>query len=115
MIKSTFDTYFARWSIVLPDESITARSRGELRQSGWIITYLFGRAGEREYLDFYASHRMTNDRHLRIYGDGEVVQLEAIQDMYGWKPDALGAQEEAERAYVEHNRRVAKQLRDKGF
>ena len=31
------------------------------------------------------THRMTNDRHLRIHADGTSESLEALQEMY-WNP-----------------------------
>lgn len=63
MIKTTFDTYFAHWSILLPDESTAAQSHGDIRQTGRIIKHLFGTESERAYPGFYGSHRVTNDRH----------------------------------------------------
>ena len=30
------------------------------------------------------THRMTNDRHLRIHADGTSESLEALQEMYGY-------------------------------
>lgn len=35
-----------------------------------------------EYLDFYATHRMTDDRHHRIYENGEVEDLPAFRTFY---------------------------------
>ena len=46
-------------------------------QAGWAISYVFGE----DYLDYYAEHRMTNPRHVRIHAEGLCESLEAPQDM----------------------------------
>ena len=40
-------------------------------------------------MDVYCSHRMTNDRHFRIYEDGKSEGLPAIDYFsYGYDPNA---------------------------
>jgi hypothetical protein len=62
------------------------------------------------YLDFYASHRMTNDRHLRIYENGETKELLAYLEFFVVDDNGTG-----KRKYEEHNRKVRKMLIEKGF
>jgi hypothetical protein len=114
-VKRAFEEYFSHWSIELPEETMATRSRGEIRQAGWTIRFLFDRDGDREYLDFYAMHRMTNDRHARIYEDGQVEHLESIWDTSVHNPEIPGDEERARREYIEHNRRVSEALKKKGF
>ena len=105
-IAAAFNAHFANWSIELPSESIRNRQRGKILQSGWIIWYLFGSDANGEYLDYYACHRMTNDRHARIHADGSVTHLDAMWDMC-----VVGREGE----YRLHNNKVAQMLREKGF
>ena len=114
-IARLFAEYFANWSIELPEEAIATRNRGKIRKAGWIVQYLFGREADREYLDFYASHRMTNDRHVRMWEDGQVESLESYQEMLVYKSEKPGDKERAEREYREHNQRVGEILKRKGF
>ena len=114
-ITRVFTEYFANWSIELPEEAIATRNRGEIRKAGWIVQYLFGREASREYLDFYASHRMTNDRHVRIWEDGQVKSLESYQEMLIYKSEKPEDKERAEHEYREHNQRVSEILKKKGF
>ena len=65
-----FNKDFETWSIELPEEAVENRQRGKIVKSGWTIGYLFGTDEAGDYLDYYASHRMTNDRHVRLYADG---------------------------------------------
>jgi hypothetical protein len=38
-----------------------------VKSSGlWAIWYLFGEDERDEHLDYYASHRMTDDQHARV-------------------------------------------------
>ncbi len=81
-IESTFARYFENWNIQLPAEAIRDKQSGKLHTAGWNIEYLFGVDGDAEYLDFYATHRMTNARHVRIHADGRSESLEAPRDMF---------------------------------
>ena len=113
-ITSAFKGYFERWHLVLPDEDVAARRRGKICEAGWAIWYLFGADEKGEYLDFYASHRMTNDRHLRIYADGKREGLESIREF------CLCSQNPVEDARLQaefyaDNQRISKMLEDKGF
>ena len=90
------------------------RRRGKIVEAGWAIWYLFGLDEKGEYLDYYASHRMTSDEHVRIYADGEVEALPTIADfrMASQDPEE-DARLEAE--YYAENQRVARMLEAKGF
>ncbi len=82
--------------------------------SGWAIWYLFGEDKRGEYLDYYASHRMTDDRHVRIWEDGGTESLPTL----GTFRIASQDPEEDTRLkaeYLENNRRVGRMLKEKGF
>ncbi|MBF0555556.1 MAG: hypothetical protein HQK96_13540 [Nitrospirae bacterium] len=72
MIKLLFAEEFAMWKIKLPDKGVKLRKDGQISKEGWSIEYEFGKEKGKEYLDVWASHRMTNDRQIRIYEDGEI-------------------------------------------
>jgi DNA-directed RNA polymerase subunit L len=115
-IGEVFTHTFAHWQITLPAGSIEAHQRGEIRAAGWTIRYLFGEDENGEYLDYYASHRMTNDRHVRIYANGSVEQLEAIQEFMVFPAGSTKEQEkEIEKKYFEENQRIHAELVKKGF
>jgi hypothetical protein len=103
---------FGPWKIRLPGGA-RKRGVGEIRKSGWWIRYAFGREQGADYLDCYAVHRMTNDRHVRILESGEVRGLPAKSDMLIRGDGAKQAIVEAERAFNEHNRRVDEELERK--
>ncbi len=111
-IKSQFDSAFSTWEISLPVEALATRSGGKIVKSGWAIWYLFGSEGE--YLDYYASHRMTDDRHVRIYESGENLDLPAVST---FRPSSQDPDEDArlEAEYLAENQRVAELLEAKGF
>jgi hypothetical protein len=113
-IEHLFNEAFAHWGIVLPEGSIAQRLRGEIRERGWWIEFLFGQDGRGEYLDYYASHRMTDDRHLRIYSDGGIERLPSYAC---WRRGSADPEEDArlEAEYREANRTVGELLRAKGF
>jgi len=114
-IEARFADYFANWGIRLPEGAVDQQEAGILRKAGWTIRYIFGSDARGSYLEFYASHRMTNDRRLRLYASGESQGLDAIQDMYGWKPEVPGDQEREKKRYREHNVRVAEELEALGL
>ena len=113
-IESEFNGDFAHWDICLPPEAVASRQAGRIVKSGWTIWYAFGSDDGADYLDYYASHRMTNDRHVRLYADGRVEGLEAISEMYAVPEDPDEAAE-AKADFHARNRDVRRMLDEKGF
>ena len=101
---------FEPWDISLTSEHVRERKRGKIVEAGWAIWYLFGSDEKGEYLDYYASHRMTGDRHVRIREDGTEESLSTVSTLRIASPDP---EEDARLAaeHLEKNRRVAKILR----
>ena len=115
-IEKAFNRAFAHWDIQLPADAIASRQSGKLLKAGWIIEYLFGREGNKEYLDYYAVHRMTNDRHVRIHAEGHSEDLETPMEFIAYLEGSDDtAMEQAREAFYDHNRTVYERLREKGF
>lgn len=113
-IERRFRLTFAAWGIALPSEHVEERARGKIVASGWAIWYLFGEDERGEYLDYYASHRMTDDRHARIRGDGKTESLPAVSTFRVVSGDE-GEDARLKAKYLERNRRSGRMLREKGF
>lgn len=109
-----FARRFSHWNIVLPQEDINARRSGYISQAGWLIQYCFGKDDTSEYLDYYAAHRMTNDRHERIYSDGREESLPALNSWCLTSDDPTRAKQLRDE-YDRHNQEVVKMLTEKGF
>jgi hypothetical protein len=105
-ISEKFADYFRNWDIRLPLGAEPASSRGEIHKAGWLIRYRFDFEGGEKFLEFYATHRMTNDRRLRIYESGRTESKETIHGFM-----VTGREEQ----YRAHNRRVAQELRELGL
>jgi len=113
-METRFNDTFRNWGIRLPAEDAADRQRGKIVEAGWAIWYLFGSDERGEYLDYYASHRMTEDEHVRIYADGHTEYLSTIAGM------RLASQDPEEDArlkaeYLAENQRTARMLEAKGF
>jgi len=114
-IKEVFENQFhERFGIELPEEALTTKQIRAFRQEGWVIQICFGNEGGREYMDYYASHRMTSDRHCRIYEDGELKDMEALSTIRLVSKDPV-EDKKLEKEFFERNRRIAKELAEKGF
>lgn len=113
-IEAQFKRAFSYWRIQLPREAVEGRQRGTIVEAGWTIWFLFGSDDNGEYLDYYASHRMTSDSHVRIYADGRVVGLESLWEMRRTSDDPAEAAR-LEDEFWEHNEQVARVLEEKGF
>jgi hypothetical protein len=113
-ITVSFAKAFKAWKISLPKDDVDSRRRGRIMKSGWAIWYLFDSDRKGEYLDYYASHRMTNDRHVRIYSNGDIEELPAIGE---FRLNSQDPKEDArlEAEYYAENQRVAEMLAAKGF
>ncbi len=109
-----FEARFANWEIALPPGDVRLRRAGFLQVHGWLIQYQFGRSGKTEYLDYYASHHMAGDEHVRLYASGGRRRLATIAWSYFTSDDPVEALKR-ERAFFRRNRRVARVLIAKGF
>ena len=105
---------FAPWGIALPPEDVEAKRRGKIVEGGWAIWHLFGEDERGCYLDYYASHRLTDDRHVRIREDGPAEPLPTIRTFRIASQDPR-EDTRLEAEYLEHNRRVGRMLKEKGF
>jgi hypothetical protein len=114
-IQAAFAKQFANWEICLPEGSILSRERGEIREAGWSIQYLFGANERGEYLDYYSSHRMTDDSHRRIYESGEVEKLEVLRSGFSYRAEVPGDKEREEAEFRSENQRITALLDAKGF
>jgi hypothetical protein len=116
VIEEYFADYFQHWSISLPPDSVRARTPGHIFEHRWHIGYLWGTENDEEYLEVLAQHRMTDDSHFRVFASGRVEDLPAPAEAYSYGPNATDQEKaEAEREYVEYNRRIHAQLRDLGL
>lgn len=108
-IKQVFDGEFRDWNIVLPDADLKGRRKGSIAKAGWSINYRFGTEGGVEYIEYFASHRMTNDTLNRIYENG-------AREMIGYCQVFYAADDpEAERAYFTHNREFYEEVKRRGL
>ena len=115
-IAEAFDRRFATFDIHLDPADVKVGERGSIRARGWLIMWRVvpDDAGSPS-LEFYATHRMTDDEHVRIWADGHVEQLDAIYPFYGFDPKVPGSEEAAKEKYLTHNRKVAEELRASGL
>jgi hypothetical protein len=109
LIKQIFEKRFAAWGIVLPAESLRERSSGSIHKDGWTINYHFGMEEGESFLEYFATHRMTNDTLNRIYADGREELVDECQEFY----EAGNAQ--AKQAYYENNRKFYELVKKKGL
>lgn len=109
-----FNRCFETLEIELPKEVAENQQRGKIVKRGWTIWYLFGRDEVGDYLDYYASHRMTNDRHVRLYADGSSKALNSYCRMrkISYDPEE---NRRLENEFWEYNERVSRELESKGF
>lgn len=113
-VGESFRRDFAHWGLALPENAVRERRPGFIHEGGWLIQYTFGRNRHGEYLDYYATHRMTDDQHVRLYATGRRQALAALTSAFLTSADPNQARR-LEAAYYRRNRRVARQLVAKGF
>jgi hypothetical protein len=87
-IETYFAGYFQNWNISLPPDAVKARKPGHIFERGWHIGYVWGAEDGEEYLEVLAQHRMTDDRHFRVFASGRVEDLPGAATFYSYGPDA---------------------------
>ncbi len=113
-IQANFNQWFAHWGITLSDEVMSQRVRGKIFKAGWCIWFLFGTDEAGDYLDYYASHRMGGDYHIRIRTDGSEESLPTIASIHWTSEDPVEAQR-LEKEFFAENQRISEMLNEKGF
>jgi hypothetical protein len=108
-IKELFDSQYKIWGISLPENDLMQRKKGSILKNGWMIKYRFGWDQGTEYLEFFASHRMTNDTLNRIYEDGDNELVGCAREFY------LADDEKEKRDFIEHNRRFYDEVKQRGL
>ncbi len=108
-IKQVFDADFESWDITLPEDDLRERRKGSISKAGWSINYRFGSAGGIEYIEYFATHRMTNDTLNRIYEDGNRELVGYCQEFYAANDP------EAERDYYAHNQKFYAEVKSSGL
>jgi hypothetical protein len=115
-IADTFNGYFANFDIRIDPVDVKIGSRREINKRGWWIAYRVPPDdGGFPSLEFYAVHRMTDDRHVLIWADGYLQRLDALWPTLVWDPKESDAKKAAKEKYLSHNRRVTEQLRAAGL
>jgi hypothetical protein len=114
-IQARFAEAFSAWGLALPDRAVERGEPGLVRGAGWTIRFIVGADGEGPYVEYYATHRMTSDSRARIYASGRVQELDAIWEAYVWDPKTPGDEDRARRRYLDHNRRIAAELKELGL
>ncbi len=117
-LRQRFNRHFENWEIELPIDATLTEDVWFIVQKGWTIWTRVGIDADanRKYLDYYAVHRMTNDRHLRLYSDGSREHLPSMRDWILYSADASKKEKEAAKAeFYKYNQNVQKLLDEKGF
>ena len=109
-IEGKFAEIFSTWGVELPPGAVSNRANGVIQKDGWTIRFIFGSQAGENFLEYYATHRMTSDTRKRIYESGRVETLEAIQSLFVYRPGSDVDKEQAEKTPLENNRRIAEEL-----
>lgn len=105
LIADIFNKRFSHWKITLPEEDLNTKHSGRIKHAGWIIQYCFGKDKNGEYMDYYATHRMAPDLHVRIYVDGRKKTLPALCGIRRISKDHV-EDKRLEDEYFEYNHKV---------
>lgn len=109
-IAESFNEYFSAWDIrIAPEDAVIGIQRVLTdRDSGWRIAYRIDPDdSDLPVMEFYAVNRFTDDRHVRIWADGNGEHLDAISEItfVGEDDDSSGRS----------NAAIAQELRERGL
>lgn len=111
LIDETFRDRYKHWELEICDFKEISEGKFKLSDKGWNIRCIIGD----EYIQFYATHRMTSDTHYRIYTDGTIKKLDAAREAYSWNPEVDGDREIKQQEYFEYNRKIGEMLKELGL
>ena len=102
-------------NLKLPEENLRERKPGSIPWGSGRVMFIFGKEEGREYLEYYAHHRIGGDSHAKIFDDGEEVRLPDLCSMFCFDPKLPG-DEETQRAKMEREyRKTWEDLERKGL
>jgi hypothetical protein len=113
-IAEAFRHDFTNLGFEIPSADLQSRRAGFIHAKGWLVQYVFGRNRFGEFLDYYVTHRMASDSHVRLYANGRRQYLAVIVWLCPWSEDPREAAR-LEAAFTRKNRRIARSLVAKGF
>lgn len=124
-IAESFNEYFASFNVRIAasdvvighKDTIIERPSDRWPRPSWRVQYRVDADDDGQpCLEFYATSRMTNDRHARIAADGHGEHLEAIDEVFGFDPSDPDEVRAAARAkFDRRNGEIADRLRARGF
>jgi hypothetical protein len=115
-IEHAFADAFAAWDLRLPVGAAFTREGGHIFQRGWHIGFVWGEENGEEYLEYLAQHRMTDDRHHRIWASGRIEQLPTASSMMVIPRGASEAEIKAlETNFSARHAAISAQLRERGL
>lgn len=112
-IETVFNWEYEKYGIKLPEGAVEKMQKGKIKENPWNIYFVFGEDNKGKYIQYYATNRFTNDGHMRIYENGETVELPAYWDMIFYGGNTTF--EEAEKKNMEHNEIVLEMLKKDGI
>ena len=88
-LQESFIGRFSHFDLHLPEENLRERRKGSLPYGSGRIYFVFSEEDGREYLEYYAYHRM-GESHGRIWEDGTRESLPELCSMFGYDPKIPG-------------------------
>jgi len=114
-IQDTFTKLFERTNLRLPEENLRERTPGSIPYGSGRVLFVFGKENGREYLEYYAHHRIGGDSHGKIFDDGMHVRLPALCSAVCFNPEIPGDEEKQRRAMEAEYRKTWEDLERKGL
>jgi hypothetical protein len=74
-IQTVFMKTFQGSDLKVPEENLRERTGSSIPWGSGRVMFIFGKEEGREYLEYYAHHRIGGDSHAKIFDDGETVSL----------------------------------------
>lgn len=114
-VISSFNEGFAQWGITFPTgESFEPGRVGVISMRGWTIKFLIDHDENGWYIDYYATHRMTNDQHKRLYANCNAKTLPAIETLRPASDDPE-MDHRMQAAFDAKQQETMRMLNEKGF
>lgn len=114
-IRQTFTQLFAKTNLRLPEENLRERRPGSLPWGSGRVLFVFGKEDGREYLEYYAHHRIGGDSHGKIADDGMHASLPVLCSAVCFNPEIPGDEEKKRREMEAEYRKTWEDLERKGL
>lgn len=114
-IKEGFGKKFQPWEITIDEDDLFLGNKKVIPTRDWQLVWVMSQDDKGPYIEYYGINGHRGHLHGRIYDNGEEENLEVLKEYIAYSPNIPGDRERQTRNFENYNKRLMKDLKEKGL